>query len=184
MLLTVLLGTVACDQIKPEDEGNNAENVPIDSVNFEGTTESGLPKFTFPKVESVPLEAGNLLAEGTDIGVTIEVTKVEHQNFVFELRPGAMIQSFRFDVFPLSQLYNTLLNDKMVGKDAVDINEQIRRYLFAEDGTGGFQVSVNDFASDEDFLQIEYDWMNTTYAAATAIASSSMIFLISASAEV
>ena len=178
MLLTVLLGTVACDQIKPEDEGNNAENVPIDSVNFEGMTESGLPKFTFPKVESVPLEAGNLLAEGTDIGVTIEVTKVEHQNFVFELRPGAMIQSFRFDVFPLSQLYNTLLNDKMVGKDAVDINEQIRRYLFAEDGTGGFQVSVNDFASDEDFLQIEYDWMNTTYAAATAIAIPNCDYII------
>ena len=157
VFMAAIVSLVSCDDVK-EPTGEVEQNP------------SGLPMYKFPAVESVPVEAGNLLAEGSDIGVTIEVTKVEHQNFVFELRPGAMIQSFRFDVFPLSQLYNTLLNDRMVGKDAVDINEQIRKYLFAEDGTGGFQISVKDFASEEDFLQIEYDWMNTTYAAATAIA--------------
>ncbi len=159
----------SCD--KPViDELDKEHEVPVDSVAVIDTTESGLPMFSFPKIESLPLEVGNLLAEGSDVGVTIEVTKVEHQNFVFELRPGAQIQSFRFDVFPLSQLYNSLLNDQMVGKDVVSINEQIRNYIFAEDGSGGFQISVNDFATFEDFLQIEYDWMSTTYAPATAIA--------------
>ena len=177
MLLTVLVG-VSCDKAKPEEENDDLSNIPVDSVHYVGNTATGQPMYKFPSVDSVPLEVGNLLAEGSDIGVTIEVTKVEHQNFVFEFRPGAMIQSFRFDVFPLSQLYNTLLNDRMVGKDAVDINEQIRKYLFAEDGTGGFQISVNDFASDEDFLQIEYDWMNTTYAAATAIAIPNCDYII------
>lgn len=176
ILLTVLTCLVSCDKNLPEEEPGN--DIPADSVVVLDTTASGLPMFNFPKVNSVPITAGNLLAEGSDIGVTIEVTKVEHQNFVFELRPGAMIQSFRFDVFPVSQLYNTLLNDNMVGKDEVDINEQIRKYIFAEDGTGGFQISVKDFASPEDFLQIEYDWMNTTYAAATAIAIPNCDYII------
>lgn len=176
ILLTVLTCLVSCDKNLPEEEPGN--DIPADSVVVLDTTASGLPMFNFPKVDAVPVEAGNLLAEGSDIGVTIEVTKIEHQNFVFELRPGAQIQSFRFDVFPLSQLYNTLLNDKMVGKDAVDINEQIRKYIFAEDGTGGFQISVKDFATPEDFLQIEYDWMNTTYAAATAIAIPNCDYII------
>lgn len=171
MVAFLAAGFISCD--KQPIEGEEPEDqiqTPIDSVGVIDTTDTGLPMFNFPAVQSLPLEVGNLKAEGSDVGVTIEVTRVENQNFVFELRPGAQIQSFRFDVFPLSQLYNALLNDKMVGKDAVDINEQIRNYIFAEDGSGGFQISVKDFPSAEDFLQIEYDWMNTVYAAATAIA--------------
>lgn len=173
VVTSLMVGIVACDkpvidEVNPDDD--DTIETPVDSVAVIDTTDTGIPMYNFPAVSTVPLEVGNLLAEGSDIGVTIEVTKVEHQNFVFELRPGAQIQSFRFDVFPLSQLYNALLNDQMVGKDAVDINEKIRDYIFAEDGSGGFQISVKDFPSEEDFLQIEYDWMNTTYAAATAIA--------------
>lgn len=173
VIASLLFGFAACEEADiddTKDPDKNQTETPIDSVAVIDSTETGLPVFNFPKVDAVPLEVGNLIAEGSDVGVTIEVTKVEHQNFVFELRPGAQIQSFRFDVFPLSQLYNSLLNDGLVGRDAVDINEQIRSYIFAEDGSGGFQISVKDFASEEDFLQIEYDWMNTAYAAATAIA--------------
>lgn len=174
MLVTFMMSFVACDpdlkNPEGEDDPKEEQQIPIDSVAIIDSTETGLPMFNFPKVETLPLEVGNLLAEGSDVGVTIEVKAVEHQNFVFELRPGAMIQSFRFDVFPLAQLYNSLLNDGMVGMDAVDINEHIRKYLFAEDGNGGFQISVKDFGSVEDFLQIEYDWMSTTFAPATAIA--------------
>lgn len=171
MVAFLAAGFISCDKQPVEgEEPDDQLQTPIDSVGVIDTTDTGLPMFNFPAVQSLPLEVGNLKAEGSDVGVTIEVTRVENQNFVFELRPGAQIQSFRFDVFPLSQLYNALLNDKMVGKDAVDINEQIRNYIFAEDGSGGFQISVKDFPSAEDFLQIEYDWMNTAYAAATAIA--------------
>lgn len=171
MVAFLVAGFISCDKQPVEgEEPDDQLQTPIDSVGVIDTTDTGLPMFNFPAVQSLPLEVGNLKAEGSDVGVTIEVTRVENQNFVFELRPGAQIQSFRFDVFPLSQLYNALLNDKMVGKDAVDINEQIRNYIFAEDGSGGFQISVKDFPSAEDFLQIEYDWMNTAYAAATAIA--------------
>jgi hypothetical protein len=74
-----------------------------------------LPQFEFPFNAQFPIECGNLLAEGSDVGVTIEVKKVEDKNFVFELRPGAMVQSFVMDVYPLSQLYNNLLNDYNAG---------------------------------------------------------------------
>ncbi len=98
---------------------------------------------------------------------------MEDQNFVFELRPGAMVQSFKLDVYPLANLYNTLLNSHnsgtLVTGDAVAVNERIREFLFT-DGSGGYAFSVNDYENPEDFLQIEYDWMNTQYAAASAVA--------------
>ncbi len=134
---------------------------------------SGLHKVDFPFNEEFPVECGNLVAEGTDVGVTIEVKAVEDMNFVFELRPGAMVQSFKLDVYPVAQLYNNLLNMKnsgtLVTGDAVEVNNRIRDLLFI-DGSGGYAFSVNDFSNPEDFLQIEYDWMNTQYAAASAVA--------------
>ncbi len=120
-----------------------------------------------------PIDFKTNLAVGSDVGVTIEVKKVEDQNFIFELRPGAMVRSFKLDVYPLASLYNSLLNDKNAGElvlgDAVAINERIREYLFT-DGSGGYAFSVDDFDNPEDFLQIEYDWMSTPYASNTAIA--------------
>ena len=127
-----------------------------------------------PYYEDFPLECGNLIAEGSEVGVTIEVTNVEDQNFVFELRPGAMVRSFKMDVYPVAQLYNNILNDKTFGNleaaESWAVNERIRTYLFNESGSGEYAFSINDFDNDEDFLQIEFDWMNTSYAAASAIA--------------
>ena len=128
----------------------------------------------FPYFEEFPLKASAPVAEGSDVGVTIEVTDVDDQNFVFELRPGAMVQSFKMDVYPLATLYNNLLNDKVFGylEESEDwaVNERIREYLFNEGGSGGYAFSINDFEDPDDFLQIEFDWMNTPYAAASAIA--------------
>ena len=145
-------------------------------------------KKDFPFVEDYPIECGNLLAEGSEVGVTIEVTKVEDHNFVFELRPGPMVQSFKMDVYPMAQLYNNLLNDKTFGyltsADSWAVNERIRSYLFNESGSGGYAFSINDFDNPDDFLQIRYDWMNTSYAAASAIAIPDCGYLIAVVASV
>jgi hypothetical protein len=159
-----------------EDEGNKDDNG--EENENEGNENEGngnnLPKFDFPFFEEFPIECGNLIAEGSEVGVTIEVTKVEDHNFVFELRPGPMVQSFKLDVYPLSQLYNNLLNDKAFGlltsSESWAVNERIREYMFDESGSGGYAFSYKDFESEDDFLQIEFDWMNTPYAAASAIA--------------
>ena len=154
-----------------------------------GTGNTGdIFKKDFPFVEDYPIECGNLLAEGSEVGVTIEVTKVEDHNFVFELRPGPMVQSFKMDVYPMAQLYNNLLNDKTFGyltsADSWAVNERIRSYLFNESGSGGYTFSINDFDNPDDFLQIRYDWMNTSYAAASAIAIPDCGYLIAVVASV
>lgn len=123
-----------------------------------------------PYLEALPIAWSEGIAEGSEVGVTIEVKNVTNDNFVFELRPGASIQSFKLDVYPLSVLYNNLINDGMVGKADWEINEQIRTYIYNAEGNGGYTFSAADFESDpEEFLQMEFDWGNTAYAAASAI---------------
>ena len=184
----------ACDQQQPEEpkdeDTEQPGNTPGDNENENGNENEGgsgntgdkPQQFEFPFFAEYPIECGNLLAEGSEVGVTIEVTKVEDNNFVFELRPGAMVQSFKLDVYPMAQLYNNLLNDRTFGyltsSDSWDINERIRSYLFNESGSGGYAFSIEDFDDAEDFLQIEYDWMNTAYAAASAIAIPDCGYLI------
>ena len=151
-----------------------------DSPKLENTDEGTDPSTPsgvvaeFPFIDEFPIECGNMLIEGTEVGVTIEVKKVEEQNFVFELRPGPMVQSFVMNVYPVSQLYNSLLNDKNSGLlpevcETWDINQRIREYLFTV-GDSGYAFSASDDRfEDEDFLQVEFDWMSTAYAANSAI---------------
>lgn len=178
--LAVAFGVAACKE--PQPTPGPGPDVPTDSTDVVGPNTGGIPVFEMPFYDQLPLEASNLLAEGSDVGVTIEVTKVEDHNFVFELRPGAMVQSFKIDVYPLAQLYNNLLNDKNNGSleaaESWAVNERIREYIFNESGSGGYAFSIDDFASAEEFLQIEFDWMNTAYAAASAIAIPDCEYLI------
>ena len=188
----LVFGLAACDKPKPEDEGKDdgkTENPGIDNPDKPGSGNTGdIDKSEFPFVEEYPIECGNLYAEGSEVGVTIEVTKVEDMNFVFELRPGPLVQSFKMDVYPLAQLYNNLLNDKTFGNltssEPWAVNERIREYLFNESGSGGYAFSINDFDNPDDFLQIEYDWMNSPYAAASAIAIPDCGYIIAVVASV
>lgn len=188
----LIFGLAACDKPKPEDEGKDdgkTENPGIDNPDKPGSGNTGdIDKVEFPFIEEYPIECGNLFAEGSEVGVTIEVTKVEDMNFVFELRPGPLVQSFKMDVYPLAQLYNNLLNDKTFGNltssEPWAVNERIREYLFNESGSGGYAFSINDFDNPDDFLQIEYDWMNSPYAAASAIAIPDCGYIIAVVASV
>ena len=182
--LAVAFGVAACKGKEPQptpgpEPGPGGGN---DTTVVVGPGTGETPEFEMPFYDQIPLEASNLLAEGSDVGVTIEVTKVEDHNFVFELRPGAMVQSFKIDVYPLAQLYNNLLNDKNNGSleaaESWAVNERIREYLFNESGSGGYAFSIDDFTSPEEFLQIEFDWMNTAYAPASAIAIPDCEYLI------
>ena len=180
-------GFMACDKPQPDNQEGDGTETPVDpgkdeeNGNQEGNEENK-EQAEFPFYEEFPIECGNLLAEGSEVGVSIEVTKIEDQNFVFELRPGPLVQSFKMDVYPLAQLYNNLLNDKAFGNlsssESWEVNERIREYLFNESGSGGYAFSINDFEDPDEFLQIEFDWMNTPYSAASAIAIPDCGYLI------
>ena len=194
LLLAGLLafGIVACDKPQPEedDKKDDETQTPVDpGTGDQGGNQGGdqgntnkPQQFEFPFYEEFPIECGNLLTEGSEVGVTIEVAKVEEQNFVFELRPGPLVQSFKLDVYPMAQLYNNLLNDRTFGNlttaESWAVNERIREYLFNESGSGGYAFSINDFDDPDEFLQIEFDWMNTPYAAASAVAVPDCDYLI------
>ncbi len=182
-------GFASCDKPQPDDTkdpDNNTETPGPGGNNGNNGNNGGSvdkpQQFEFPFVDEFPIECGNLLVEGSEVGVSIEVTKVEDMNFVFELRPGPLVQSFKLDVYPLAQLYNNLLNDKAFGNlsssESWEVNERIREYLFNESGSGGYAFSINDFEDADDFLQIEFDWMNTSYSAASAIAIPDCGYLI------
>lgn len=112
-------------------------------------------------------------AEGGMDGVTIEITRKETNNFVFEVRPGANIQSYRMDVYPLCRLYNSIYESARQG--GMDMNKQlsadvietmIRGYIFDNAGAGAFTFSIDNL---EDYMNHEFDWMNSGYAQAKIV---------------
>lgn len=155
-----------------EGEGNTEGDGGEEGGAEEGNTDKpviDMGEFEDPTNPRVPIGWSDIIAEGSEVGVTIEIKQLETQNFVFELRPGALVQSFRLDVYPLAHLYNYLLNDGMYDKEQWEVQEQIRTYMFNEEGSGAYTFSINDFENPEDFLQIQFDWMNTAYSKVSAI---------------
>ena len=80
ILLTslIVIGLAACDNKQPvtgPDEPNNNTETPGNGDNNENNGDNGntgeLPKFEFPFSEEYPIECGNLIAEGSEVGVTI-----------------------------------------------------------------------------------------------------------------
>lgn len=113
------------------------------------------------------------LADGGMDGVTIKVTNKETNNFKFEVRPGANVQSYRLDVYPLCRLYNSLYEGlRMSGQDMskqvskATVESMIRGFIFDSSGAGAYTFSSGNM---DDYLNHEFDWMNTPYAQAKVV---------------
>lgn len=113
------------------------------------------------------------LAEGGMDGVTIKITDKATNNFKFEVRPGANVQSYRLDVYPLCRLYNSLYeNLRQGGADMTKqaskatVESMIRGFIFDSSGAGAYTFSSNNM---EDYLNHEFDWMNTPYSQAKVV---------------
>lgn len=113
------------------------------------------------------------VVDGGIDGVSIEITEKATDNFKFQVRPGANIQSYRLDVYPLTRLYNSLYEqmnqgdmDMSVQLSKSAVESMIRGFIFDSSGAGAFTFSVNNM---EDYLSHEFDWMNTPYAQAKVV---------------
>ena len=113
------------------------------------------------------------MADGGMDGVTIEITSKDTNNFIFQVRPGANVQSYRLDVYPLCRLYNSLYESarqggwdmsRQLSEDAVE--SMIRGFIFDASGAGAYTFSASTM---EDYLNHEFDWMNTPYAQAKVV---------------
>ncbi|MBP3424970.1 MAG: hypothetical protein J6K57_08025 [Alistipes sp.] len=117
--------------------------------------------------------------EASSDGATIEVTKVENRNFIFTVRPGEAVQSYRLDVYPLAHLYNSLYERmRSEGKsklEARDVDTYIRDLIFNASGSGGFTF---DPTTHSDYAAKEFDWMNSTYSQVRVVPDSEYIIIV------
>ncbi|MBO7300148.1 MAG: hypothetical protein J6U53_01915 [Tidjanibacter sp.] len=109
--------------------------------------------------------------EAGEEGVSVYVTGKATNNFKFLVRPGAMVQSYRLDVYPLCRLYNSLYETAKNQRLEFPLSQKtvetlIRGFIFDASGAGAYTFSTNNM---EDFLSHEFDWMNTPYAQAKVV---------------
>ena len=93
-------------------------------------------------------------------GVSISIKDVTNANVIFECRPGANVNSYRLDIVPLSMLYNTIINEGLVGASADEIDELVIKLL--ENSTSTNDVIFNETSLDNYYSQT-FDWMSTEY---------------------
>ena len=85
--IAALAMMVSCDQPQPQPENEGWKP--------EGPGMENHPEF--PAFADFPITCSSLYAEENEAGVTIEVKGIYDDNFVFELRPGALVQSRRYE---------------------------------------------------------------------------------------
>lgn len=112
-----------------------------------------------------PLEWQSDGYEAADNGVSINVSDVQERNIIFNLVPGAAVNSYRVDVYPKAMLYNLLLNEGCVGGTKEKCEDTIIQLLSGGTGAGS---TVFDRSSD-DFEVKEFDWANTIYTEANIV---------------
>lgn len=148
---------------EPDPDPNNPVQTPVDIY-------PGIP---------TPIVAYQDKVIASKDGVSVEVTKIENQNFVFNLVPGEAVQSYRLDVYPLAHLYNSLYERmKSEGRntlEARDVDTYIRDIIFNATGSGGFTF---DPATHQDYANKEFDWMNTSYSQARVVPDAEYIIIV------
>ena len=126
-----------------------------------------------------PIVAYQNVVNASSDGASIEVTKVENQNFVFTVRPGEAVQSYRMDVYPLAHLYNSLYermkSENKTSLEARDVDTYIRDIIFNSSGSGGFTF---DATTHSDYAAKEFDWMNTSYAQVHVVPDAEYIIIV------
>ncbi|MBP3383628.1 MAG: hypothetical protein J6K78_06950 [Tidjanibacter sp.] len=170
LMLSLLVGAAtlySCTE-KP-NAGNEIEN-PTPDPTPDPTPEPSLDApepLEHPNVPT-PIAWGAYKAEPkvASDGVAIEVMSVENRNFVFACRPGLRAKSFRLDVYPLSVLYNALM-EKMntegmpltTPATPVEVEGWIREFMFAEGGNAAYTFDEEE----PGYNNMVFDWANSEY---------------------
>ena len=81
-----------------------------------------------------PIQWDEMEAKAGERGVGIKVTNLSENDFSFELTPGANVQSYRMDVYPVSRMYNYLLEEGGKGADADKIEELVLAAIYNSQG--------------------------------------------------
>ena len=198
-ICALLIGSiaVACGESgNTDDNGNNQEqpndpsdpsDEPSDDPSDEPTDPSDPADPTEPSKQTpmdiypgvpTPIVCYENKVEASNEGVSLEVTSITNNNFVFVARPGEFVQSYRLDVFPLCRLYNALYEqmrtEYKTEATARDIDTWIRDFVFNSTGAGAYTF---DPETHTDYAAKEFDWMNTSYAQAHIVPDAEYIIV-------
>ena len=143
LIACAVLSLVACSEKGPDENGGNK-----DYIDYSG----GKINLVLPASKTVETDAD---------GVSVSIKDVTNANVVFECRPGANVQSYRLDVIPLSMIYNTIINEGLVGASKDDIDELMITLLTSSTSVNGVVFTENTF---EDYYSHTFDWVNTEYS--------------------
>ena len=140
LIACAVLCLAACTEKGPDENGGNK-----DYVDFSG----GKINLVLPASKTVEADAD---------GVSVSIKEVTNANVTFECRPGANVQSYRLDVIPLSMLYNTIINEGLVGASKDEIDELVITLLTSSTSVNGVVFTEETF---EDYYSHTFDWVNT-----------------------
>ena len=143
LIACAVLCLAACTEKGPDENGGNK-----DYVDFSG----GKINLVLPASKTVETDAD---------GVSVSIKEVTNSNVTFECRPGANVQSYRLDVIPLSMLYNTIINEGLVGASKDEIDELVITLLTSSTSVNGVVFTEETF---EDYYSHTFDWVNTEYS--------------------
>ena len=143
LIACAVLCLAACTEKGPDENGGNK-----DYVDFSG----GKINLVLPASKTVETDAD---------GVSVSIKDVTNANVIFECRPGANVQSYRLDVIPLSMLYNTIINEGLVGASKGEIDELVITLLTSSTSVNGVVFTEETF---EDYYSHTFDWVNTEYS--------------------
>ena len=143
LIACAVLCLAACTEKGPDENGGKK-----DYVDFSG----GKINLVLPASKTVEADAD---------GVSVSIKDVTNANVTFECRPGANVQSYRLDVIPLSMLYNTIINEGLVGASKDEIDELVITLLTSSTSVNGVVFTEDTF---EDYYSHTFDWVNTEYS--------------------
>lgn len=143
LLAFAVLCFAACNEKGPDANGGDQKY-----VDYSG----GQIALKLPASKTVEADAD---------GVSVSIKNVTNANVQFECRPGANVQSYRLDVIPLSMLYNTIINEDLVGASKDEIDELVITLLTSSTSVNGVVFTEKTF---EDYYSHTFDWANTEYS--------------------
>lgn len=160
---------ISCDTPVDPNEQEQPED-PNDPVNpgQPGNVEEGA-QFTINASVPTPVNAWNLKSDGGDTSVSVNVKTVDYENFVFSCHPGASVQSYYLDVYPLAMLYNSLFEAMKSQEKTTITEEEVHEMIIGflqEPGSGGyaFGPTDNSDAALAEFQNREFNWGQSNYA--------------------
>lgn len=111
-----------------------------------------------------PIKWGENEVDGGERGVGIKVTSNTEHNIVFECTPGAKVQSYRLDVYPLCRMYNYLFESVGKGVQATEeeVEDLIIEALYNSEGAGAYTFSRSTLG--DSYPNAEFDWANSKYS--------------------